>query len=263
MTRLIEGRLGAVAAPLLLSVSLSAGLLFASVGSAAAGGAQARDSTPDGGGLAEKRLVGWSSSNWAGYVVRNGPFTSVGGQWWVPAVSTTRPGFSAAWIGIGGVSEHQLIQVGTEQDSRHGQASYFAWWEVLPAPAVRITAFSVRPGDHITATIRGVAGRWRITISNAGKGSFTATHAFPAAGGTAEWIVEAPTVIWGQTPLARHTPVTFDHITANGVTPGLRAIQAGASIQDGVRVATPSIPDSDGDGFTVQAAGTAPPPPLS
>src|SRR5207245_1499121 len=81
----------------------------------------------DGAGAAAERNVGWSSSNWAGYIVHNGPFTSVSGQWSVPSVSTARSGYSAAWIGIGGVDEHRLIQVGTQQASRHARAASFAW----------------------------------------------------------------------------------------------------------------------------------------
>ena len=61
------------------------------------------------------------SSNWAGYVSERGPFTSVTGHWTVPSVSTAWYGFSAVWLGIGGVSDNDLIQVGTEQDSRNGR----------------------------------------------------------------------------------------------------------------------------------------------
>src|SRR3954451_17980088 len=74
--------------------------------------------------------TGWTSSNWSGYIVQSdAPYTSVNGQWSVPAVSSSQSGFSAAWVGIGGVDEGNLIQVGTEQDAGFGGTSYTAWWE--------------------------------------------------------------------------------------------------------------------------------------
>src|SRR5262249_38774453 len=106
--------------------------------------------------------IGWQSRNWAGYVVEDGPYTSVSGQWIVPSVSTSQTGFSAAWRGVEGVENEQLIQVGTEHDAWDGRSRYWAWWEILPAPAVRITFLTIRPGDRITASIRRVSGHtWR------------------------------------------------------------------------------------------------------
>src|SRR3954451_3977736 len=155
--------------------------------------------------------TGWLSGNWAGYIVDNGPYTSVTRQWTVPSGSASSTGFSAVWLGVDGVSNHSLIQVGTEQDYYWGRARYSVWWEILPAPAIEITSFRVRPGDHITASIRRVAtNRWRISISAAGRGSFTTTRTYAGRGTSAEWIVEAPVVNSWQSRLARHAPVVFD-----------------------------------------------------
>src|SRR3954454_24777700 len=194
--------------------------------------------------------IGWASSNGPGYIVQERPpYTSATGQWTVPAVSSSQTGFSAVWIGIGGVDENSLIQVGTEQDAGFGRTSYSAWWEILPAPAVRITSFRVHPGDKITASVKKVsATTYRITISDAGHGSFTTTRTFKGHGTSAEWIVEAPTVGYHQTLLAKHAPVTFDHVTANGHNPKLVPGDAGVLIQHRTRVAVPSAPDAQGDG---------------
>ena len=54
---------------------------------------------------------------------------------------------------------------------------------------------TVRPGDKVTASIVKVGGRsWKISISIAGRGSFTTTRTYNGGADTAEWIVEAPTV---------------------------------------------------------------------
>jgi hypothetical protein len=220
-----------------LTVALLVGFLFPGAASAAV-----------------RHNAGWASGNWAGYIIDDGdPYTSITAQWVVPTVSTSQLGFSAAWLGVDGVSNSRLIQVGTEHDSYGGQAHYWAWWEVLPAAAVRITAFRVRPGDLITASITKVGtSRWQISISNKGHGSFTTTRTYTGRATSAEWIVEAPTINDRQAVLARHGPVKFDRIKANGSNPRLRIDESGVLIQFHRRVAVPSAPDAQGDGFTVK-----------
>jgi len=201
---------------------------------------------------APRHNIGWQSGNWAGYVVDDGPYTSITGQWIAPTVSAGLTGYSAAWLGVDGVSNHRLIQVGTEHDFYAGRTHYWAWWEILPAPAVRITTLRIRPGDKITASIKRLSGKtWRITISD-GAGTFTTTQTYSGPGTSAEWIVEAPTVGSRQTVLARHSPVPFDRLTVNGRNPHLTSDQGGALVQFRRRVATPSVPDAQGDGFTVR-----------
>jgi hypothetical protein len=198
--------------------------------------------------------TGWASANWAGYIVdATAPYTSVTGQWTVPSVSTSQTGFSAVWLGIGGVNEDQLIQVGTEQDAGFGQTSYSAWWEILPAPAVEIPSLRIRPGDHMSASIKKVSGNtWRITIMDLGHATFTTTRTFIGAASTAEWIVEAPMVGWHQALLAKHAPVPFSHLTADGRNPHLKISESGVLIQYHTVIAVPSAPVSTGDGFTVR-----------
>jgi hypothetical protein len=196
--------------------------------------------------------AGWQSSNWAGYIVGNGPYTKISGQWTVPAVSASRTGFSAVWLGIDGVTNNHLIQVGTEQDSYAGQTVYSAWWEILPAAAVPIHSLHIHPGDRITATIaKSTGSTWKITISDAGHGSYTTTRTYGGHGTSAEWIVEAPVVDFRQAPLAEHGPVTFDHLTVNGKNPGLTSSESGVLVQFHRRVAVPTGPDAQRDGFTV------------
>ena len=209
--------------------------------------------------------LGWYSSNWAGYAVAGGPYSSVGAQWTVPAVSASyRGSFSALWVGIDGFTSSALIQAGTEADYFNGVAHYSAWWEILPAPAVTIRTLSVRPGDRMSVTITRVSsGRWRIVVKDARSGSYATTRAYSGSASSAEWIEETPIVGGRTTLLAAHSTVVFDHASLDGASPNLVPQDAGAMIRRGVLVDTPSTPDADGDGFALAEQATPPPRPRS
>jgi len=78
-----------------------------------------------------------TSLNWSGYVASQGTFTSVSGAWNVPSVANatgTAAAADATWIGIGGVSSHDLIQAGTQAvTDPSGSVTYEAWYELLPS----------------------------------------------------------------------------------------------------------------------------------
>jgi hypothetical protein len=209
--------------------------------------------------------LGWYSSNWAGYAVAGGPYSSVGAQWTVPAVSASyRGSFSVLWVGIDGFTSSALIQAGTEADYRNGAAHYSAWSEILPAPAVTIRTLSVRPGDRMSVTITRVSsGRWRIVVKDARSGSYATTRAYSGSASSAEWIEETPIVGGRTTLLAAHSTVVFDHASLDGASPNLVPQDAGAMIRRGVLVDTPSTPDADGDGFALAEQATPPPRPRS
>ena len=209
--------------------------------------------------------LGWYSSNWAGYAVAGGPYSSVGAQWTVPAVSVSyRRSYSAQWVGIDGFTSRALIQAGTEADYFNGAAHYSAWWEILPAPAVTIRTLSVRPGDRMSVTITRVSsGRWRIVVKDARSGSYATTRAYTGSASSAEWIEEAPIVSGRTTLLAAHSTIVFDHASLDGGNPGLVSLDAGAMIRRGFLVDTPSAPDADADGFALAEQATSPPRPRS
>ena len=204
--------------------------------------------------------LGWYSSNWAGYAVGGGPYRSVSGEWTIPSVSASdRASFSALWVGVDVFSNASLIQAGTEADFYNGAAHYSAWWEILPAPAVRIRTLPVRAGDLITVTITRVSsGRWRITVRDARSGSYTTTRPFAGPGTSAEWIEEAPVIASRATPLAVHETVVIDNATMNGGSPHQVTDNGGAMIKRGVLVDTPSAPDADGNGFALAQQATPP-----
>jgi len=205
--------------------------------------------------------AGWSASNWSGYA-KSGSYTSATASWVVPSVSSTRSAsYSSAWVGIDGFTNSSLIQTGTESDWYNGKAHYNAWWEILPAAETPITSFSVRPGDVMTANIAKVSGSsWTITIKDSSNGgSFTTTQNYSGPGASVEWIEEAPTVGGRVATLAHYSsPDLFDPGTANGGSPGLTAADGGVMVQKRVQVSTPSLPDSDGDGFNMSYGATAP-----
>ena len=205
--------------------------------------------------------LGWSSPNWSGYAVTNGPYASVSGTWNVPAVNRSpKATYSSSWVGVDGFSNSSLIQTGTEQDYYLGAAHYSAWWEIPPAAAVVIDSLPVHPGDTMSATITKSPGSriWTITLTNTTTGrTFSTVQRYGGPGGSAEWIQEAPTVGDTIAALAAFSPVTF-HGTVNGRSPRLRVSNGGALIQNGLRVSTPSAPESNAGGFTVHRRGPTP-----
>jgi Peptidase A4 family len=248
--RILLAAICAVAAPLVLATSAQAASTVTNSPRLLAGGALS--------------ATGWMSSNWSGYAITGGPFSRVTGSWVVPAVAKTRHAtYSSSWAGIDGFKNTDLIQAGTEQDYYSGAAHYFAWWEILPAAETRIS-LSVNAGDHVSVSIaRGSGGTWTITLTDARSGSFTTTKSYAGPGASAEWIQEAPTVNGRLATLAKYGSAPFDPGTANATSPRLVSGDGGVMIQKGVQVSTPSVPDSDVDGFSVKYGGIAPAPPSS
>jgi hypothetical protein len=214
------------------------------------------------------------SNNWSGYnqgtlEKGNKLFTSMTGDWTVPTATQHTPGeaeYSSSWIGIGGgcvdagctVTDNTLIQLGTEQDvDTTGAASYSAWWEIIPAPSVNITAFTVHPGDQIHATLNAtVPGLWTMTMKDLTSGSsFSQTIPYPSSMLTAEWIEETPVIIGsgsaaGLGALPNLGTVHFDAAQTNGANAQLTAAEEmQLADANGNPLATPSTPDVEADGF--------------
>jgi hypothetical protein len=207
------------------------------------------------------RNAGWASSNWSGYA-KSGSYTSVTAAWVVPSVGSSRKAtYSSQWVGIDGFNNSNLIQTGTEADFYNGSAHYGAWWEILPAAETVIPSITVQPGDHMSASItKGSGSSWTITITDMRTGdSFTTQQTYAGPGTSAEWIEEAPSVGGRIAPLAHYSsPDTFDPGTANGGNPGLTVADGGVMIQRRAQVSTPSIPDTDTDGFNMAYGNTVP-----
>ena len=238
----------------------------------------------------------WASSNWSGYA-ETGSFTGVTSTWTVPAVAASSTNtFSAAWIGVDGFNNTNLIQTGTEEDWYNGSAHYGAWWEILPAAETALpSGHPVAAGDRMSASIsetstavlvsrHRVAHDWWITISDTtAHRSYSTYQLYAGPGTSAEWVVEAPQIGGSVATLARYSfgaanglgTSTGDFDSAGvyksvaGGTPtrppapptygaALTASQAGVMVQNNVQVSTPSNPDLAKTAYNALYGATAP-----
>ena len=139
-------------------------------------------------------VAGVASLNWAGYALSTAPaYTSVHATWTVPAANceSGQASMSAFWVGLGGFSPTAtgVEQIGTASNcDGKGEPSYFAWYELFPAPAQAVPV-DVTPGDTVDASVTANGdGTYTLTLN-----SFSTVQTGPAADNTsAEWIAEAP-----------------------------------------------------------------------
>jgi hypothetical protein len=168
-----------------------------------------------------------NSYNWAGYA-GTGPdhtVTRVSGNWVAPSVTCAKsPTYLAIWVGIDGFSTTDLVQTGTGTACTGGVASYYAWWEVLPAPETVISSIPVHPGDKITASVTYSGSTHKFTMSiTDGTHSFSKTEAVSSTPrNSAECIVERPLVGGSFSSLAKFVTATFSSCTAT-----IKAISSG------------------------------------
>lgn len=207
-----------------------------------------------------------TSLNWSGYAVTpaRGGVTAVAATFVVPRAGLVPPGFAATWAGIGGYSTPDLIQAGVGEQSLPTLPvlgpQYFAWYELLPNAETPITGCSgdatcrVVPGDRVTVQISQVRGTtWRVAMADAGRWSWSHNLQYASSRTSAEWILEAPSLVT-QTLLAPVGTVRFgpgSTFTARGVT---RTIAAGNPTQiiltpGLINEATPSGLSPDGRSF--------------
>jgi hypothetical protein len=217
------------------------------------------------------------SNNWSGYAaVSSTSFDSVSAAWKVPDVASSQePRYSSIWVGIGGFVErgNRLIQAGTEQDvESNGHKDFYAWFEALPRPPV--TVGQVSPGDTVSTQIYKVPGSlsvWHVKLTKESGGVVTtlvdddvAIRTNSASRASAEFIVEAPTVVSGRAtvqllPLANFGSVTFANCSTSQGSLGSSAtnLYRLAMTSDGTKqgkvLATTGALSSDS--FTVTSAG--------
>jgi hypothetical protein len=216
-------------------------------------------------------LGAMQSSNWAGHSVSylsNGHkfITQVSGGWTVPTATAHVAGeaeYSVNWVGIGGgcvdasclIVDPTLIQTGTGQYvDPSGQRRYFGWWEIIPGPIIEIANFVINPGDTISADIRqgALPVLWDIRLVNESTGqTFTTSTPYVSARLTAEWIEERPSVGGFPAPLPRLSNPRFNDSRWNDTSAGLSAASVIYMDDGSTRLATPSSPDPDGNGFNV------------
>lgn len=177
-----------------------------------------------------------ASENWAGYVVTTNDdsgFSAASGQWTEPKVACTansNPSYSAYWVGLGGGGQQSsaLEQIGTQADcSSAGQATHYAWYELVPSAPVRLP-LTISPGDSIWARTAVDGDRVTLFITDqtthqSWSKTLTMTSATPDTS-TAEWVAEAPSECTSGAsdctplPLANFGTATFKdaHATSAG-----------------------------------------------
>jgi len=218
-----------------------------------------------------------SSVNWSGYdVQRQGArFTDVEGTWVQPAVScqSVHRQMASFWVGIDGVQSHTLEQIGTSSECvKQHQDLYYAWWEMIPAPMVRIPIL-IRPGDTIHAKVSVSGTRFTLSITNVSlDNTFSIVRSNPLAKrATAEWVAEA-TSMCGSTACQVSALPDFDSVrftdcsaTAGGQTAllgdALWTRSLDVMVEGGHRStlkALPSAIDAGSGGFTVDWLSVGP-----
>lgn len=189
-------------------------------------------------------------------------YTAISGSW--TATNPTGNGSStsgdATWIGIGGASTQDLIQVGTENIvSASGQVSTSVFYELLPASPVYPTEVVASPGDAMAASITETTpGQWTVSISDKSTGkSFTTSVTYTSSYSSAEWIQEDPSYAsGGLVPFDNFGTAHFSGstTTAGGTTYNLTSGNANAIQMVGsasTPMATPSVIDTDNKSFDV------------
>jgi hypothetical protein len=206
--------------------------------------------------------ISYSSTNWAGYLATTGTFTSISGSWTIPHVTGngSTESADAAWIGIGGVTSIDLIQIGTLEDvSASGNVTYLPFFEMLPSQAQVVPEVAVTGGDSITASVSEAASNiWTFSIVDHTNGqSWTHNVDYASTNSSAEWIEEDPSFAGGSlAPLDNFGSTTFSGGSTTDNGSSINIYNASSSKvtlvnSSGQPLATTSNITSDGGGFTV------------
>jgi Peptidase A4 family len=210
----------------------------------------------------------FESRNWSGYVVKSSSdaISRATSTFIVPKLNPPPSGHASTWVGIGGFSSPDLIQAGISEQS--ATPHYFAWWETLPDSAVRINNKSVSHGDKVTVTIaQSSSKKWKISLTDAGRWSFSKTVSYNSSRSSAEWILEAPTIGGTQTKLPGLIKTKFGPTSKYETSGATHKLAHGNPIKvlmvtrTGEREATPSVLASNGQSFNDCAWKTSCPAP--
>jgi Peptidase A4 family len=186
------------------------------------------------------RITNSTSTNWSGYAVTGGRYTSVSAAWTQPSASCSGTAYSSFWVGLDGDTSGTVEQTGTDADCSGSTPQYYAWYEMYPKFPVNYSN-PVSPGDKMTASVTtNGSGNFTLTISDTTKGwtNTKSARLKSAKLASAEVIAEAPSSSGGVLPLANFGTVNFTASKANGAlltsnTPGIDAItmQSGSTVK--------------------------------
>jgi hypothetical protein len=205
-----------------------------------------------------------TSRNWSGYVSTGGTFTGVTGSWTVPSVTASASAEAdATWVGIGGVSSNDLIQIGTQAITQNNVTTYEAWYELLPTASTAIS-MQVNAGDSMSASISQIGtGSWQVSIrDNTNNQSFSTTLSYNSSLSSAEWIEEMPSDQIGYIPLDNFGTISFTNASATENGSSITPAQANTFpltmiTNAGQALAIPSSLGADGASFIVSRSSAA------
>ena len=164
------------------------------------------------------------SSNWAGYADTGTKFSKIAATWTEPKVKCgSARSLAVFWVGIDGFNDKTVEQDGTLAFCQGGGAApaYFSWWEMFPRNSVQLVGKSVKPGDHIAASVVRSGTTYKIKLSDSthSGNSFSKTESCAATtclDKSAEWIAEAPTSNGSIVPLSNFGTWTSSNSVASG-----------------------------------------------
>jgi hypothetical protein len=199
------------------------------------------------------------STNWAGYAVTGGTYTSVAANWIEPSVTCTSNGIVGFWVGLDGWGSNSVEQDGTGVDCEKGTPQQFAWWETYPANSVQVYNAPVAAGDRMSSTIVAQGrGRYVMVLTDwTARWTVKNPVLLPSgSNASAEIVAEAVTAGEDITTLPDFGAVGFTGSTINNGSPqaaGAQPIDM-TDAMNGV-IATTTEADPNGD-FIVHYTGT-------
>ncbi|HZY70156.1 MAG TPA: G1 family glutamic endopeptidase [Thermoplasmata archaeon] len=156
----------------------------------------------------------------AGYVVPTGyaAVTDVRAEWNVPQIAAACPSKqtgSSFLIGMDGWTSSTFEEIGTATYCVGGSPSYYAWYELYPKVAAKIS-LTVKPADHISAEVSYGGGGFAFKLKDLTSGkSFSKSVAYSGAyRNSAEWIAYDPSSGSSTLPLTDFGWVTFTNANA-------------------------------------------------
>jgi hypothetical protein len=234
-------------------------------------------------------------------VASSSAITQVFGEWTVPHVTNVPGGgshseYSSIWVGLdGGFISSDILQAGSEQDityiSSHGTfRSYSAWFEWIPDDTITLgdvpvsnsgvrIDVEVYPCDSNNVSRSDFSGSNGCLYISASDASWYFYKMFSKPGGvsfvgdSAEWITEATAIgadqiipnlaDFGsfQLTYAEDAEISSDNWTPFNQEPAYNKYYMVDTLQNRVRLATPSVVDDITINYQWNSKGTRPPNP--
>jgi hypothetical protein len=203
-----------------------------------------------------RRKANPRSTNWAGYAVTGGSYTSVASNWVEPNVTCTSNGIVGFWIGLDGWGSTSVEQDGTGVDCSSGTPQQFAWWETYPENSIQVYQAPVAAGDRMSSEVASEGnGQYVMALTDWTENwsERNAVSAPTAQNASAEIVAEAVTNGSSITALPDFGGIEFTGSTINGGT--LQSAAAEPIDMTNNLIATTTAADSTGD-FLVDYTGS-------